>query len=333
MRKTFIIQLILSLSLGLSFFQASATTVHGDLNDDGAANIQDVTFLIDRLLAGETVWTMDVNADGKVSIADVTDLIHYLLSGDWPWSDPVGPGPDDAVTYTVNGYPFVMVPVKGGTFMMGSEVSGENASPILEVTLSDFSIGMTEVTMGLWKAVTGSYPFGYNSALDNDNSPVWYCSWDQARAFIDQLNELTGLAFHLPSEAQWEFAARGGNYSHGYKYAGSDDSFEVAWDAYKDDTNRHHTVAQLKPNELGLYDMSGNVMEFCMDDYEGGYIDYPLVDPVLVSPNPNVAHRSIRGGSYLVVNVLCTVTTRKNSTEFFVLHGQEVIGAGFRLAL
>ena len=330
MKKSLYIIVLLMLSWPLG---ASASSVRGDLDNSGKTDINDVTFLINRLLTGQTQWTCDINGDGRVNIGDVTSLINYLLSGEWPWPDIEGPAmPDNAVVYTVNGCRIVMVPVEGGTFMMGSERSGEYASPVHQVTLSDYCIGMTEVTFGLWKAVTGDYPSYYAAHVDNDDMPVWYCSWDQAKEFIAQLNELTGMCFRLPTEAQWEFAARGGNLSQGYLYAGSDDLNEVAWNHdNSDDTGRQHEVGLLKPNELGLYDMSGNVMEFCEDDY-AGYSSEPQADPLGISGFP-VPDQVVRGGYYISFEESCTVTMRQCWGGRPTTHGVEVWGGGFRLAL
>jgi formylglycine-generating enzyme required for sulfatase activity len=305
--------------------------VRGDLNNDRYANITDVTYLINSLMKGETVWTMDVNCDGRVNISDVTALINYLLSGDWPWPEYQGPPiPDNAVIYDVNGYPLVMVPVEGGTFMMGSDTQNEGASPIHQVTLSGYSIGMTEVTMGLWKAVTGSYPGWFSPSMDNDATPVWFCSWDTAKEFIGALNELTGMDFRLPSEAQWEFAARGGNMSHGFTYSGSDDLNEVAWYDGNSDGGIRHEVGLKKPNELGLYDMTGSISEFCEDDYYF-YSSEPQVDPVVIT-GQFMPKKVRRGGSYDSIGAYCTVTTRWLGNAY-AAHGVNIMDAGFRLAL
>lgn len=310
--------------------RAMASDLIGDINNDGNVNVSDVTLLISNLLKGNTQWIQDLNGDGAVNIADVTMLISYVLGGNQP-PGPQGPAiPDNAVIYTVNGYQIVMVPVEGGTFMMGCEIGYERASPIHQVTLSDYSICMTEVTMGLWKAVTGSYPLYFNTALDKDTSPVSFCSWDTARDFCAQLNELTGLSFHLPTEAQWEFAARGGNLSHGYKYAGSDDIDEVACYSGNTPSNTTITVCLRKPNELGLYDMSGSVMEFCEDDF----IDYsgePQVDPLVIASFSYARVKVLRGGSYYTQGSYCTVTNRR--CDYDPYHGVDVGSAGFRLAL
>ena len=156
-------------------------------------------------------------------------------------------------TYTVNGISFNMLPVQGGTFTMGSA----------EVTLSDYAIGETEVTQALWKAVTGANPSYYTGDLQ---LPVEYVSWDYCQTFIDKLNALTGEAFRLPTEAEWEFAARGGNMSKGYTYSGSNTADDVAWYS-SNSSSKTHPVKTKLPNELGIYDMSGNIAEWCADWY------------------------------------------------------------------
>ena len=329
-------------SLFMAPAPARASGVPGDLNDDMQVNVSDVTFLIDVLLNGEPQWTQDVNGDGKVNIGDVTSLITYLLSGggDWPWPAPIPGMPSNGVIYTVNGYSFVMVPIQGGTFMMGSTVSGEYASPVHQVTLSDYSIGMTEVTIGLWKAVTGSYPsYGYIPGYDSDATPIYFCSWDGAKEFIARLNEVTGLNFRLPTEAQWEFAARGGNLSHGYTYAGSNNLDEVGWYTLNFENPSPSPsiilecmpVAQKAPNELGLYDMSGNVSEFCEDNLSAyAYPSAePQTDPVYYSPQSDLVSRVVRGGNAYDTERVCTVTNHSGHAK----HGVETLGVGFRLAL
>jgi formylglycine-generating enzyme required for sulfatase activity len=224
-----------------------------------------------------------------------------------------------------------MVPVESGTFMMGSERGDEQASPVHQVTLSSYSIGLTEVTFGLWNAVMGSYPFDYSPAMDTDNSPVWFCSRDNAQEFIDALNALTGLDFHLPTEAQWEFAARGGNLSHGYLYAGSDELFEVGW-IEMNEKGRIHEVGLLKPNELGLYDMSGNVREYCEDDYYN-YSSVPQVDPSGLWTPYSPPMMVFRGAGEGSVSGGYTVTSRRDCWVARASHSQEIWGVGFRLAL
>lgn len=169
-------------------------------------------------------------------------------------------------TFTVNGVSFKMVAVSGGSFTMGAtSEQGDDAwddeKPTHKETLTDFYIGQTEVTQALWKAVMGDNPAWELGDLQH---PVERVSWDDCQLFIKRLNELTDQHFRLPTETEWEFAARGGNASRGYKYAGSDECHLVAWYGLN---ARTHPVATKAPNELGLYDMSGNVWEWCQSDY------------------------------------------------------------------
>lgn len=257
-------------------------TLRGDVNSDGFVNITDVTTLINRLLNGPAPTSSEENADanndGSVNIADVTALISSLLSG-----EPLPPKEDStesSETFTVNGVTFTMVAVEGGTFTMGATPEqGDDAldaeKPAHQVTLSNFSIGQTEVTQALWVAVMGTNPSRFSG---RPNNPVEGVTWLDCQAFITQLNALTGKSFRLPTEAEWEYAARGGNKSQGYKYAGSNDINEVAW--YTDNSTSTSTqpVATKKANELGLYDMSGNVWEWCQD-YYGDYSSEAQTNP------------------------------------------------------
>ena len=176
-------------------------------------------------------------------------------------------------TLTVNGIKYSMVWVEGGTFRMGatSEQGSDAESdekPVHSVTLSGYYIGKTEVTQALWKVVMGSNP----SSCKGDNLPVEQVSWNDCQKFIRKLNSLTGQNFRLPTEAEWEFACRGGNNSRGYKYSGSNYIDNVAWyDGNSGD--KTHPVGTKAPNELGIYDMTGNVWEWCADwygDYSSG---------------------------------------------------------------
>lgn len=194
-------------------------------------------------------------------------------------------------TFTVNGVKFTMVPVEGGTFTMGvtSEQGGYAGDKAHQVTLSDYYIGQTEVTQALWKAVMGSNP----SFFKGDNLPVECVSWNDCQVFIQNLNQLTGKQFRLPTEAEWEYAARGGRKSRGYKYAGGNDIGLVAW--YEDNSgNETHPVATKQANELGVYDMSGNAWEWCSDWYDS-YQSSSQSDPQ--GPSSGFG-RVLRGGSY-----------------------------------
>ena len=213
-------------------------------------------------------------------------------------------------TYTVNGVSFDMVSVAGGTFTMGAtseQGSEENSDekPAHRVTLSDYMIGKTEVTQELWQAVMGSNP----SCHSGNNLPVETVSWNDCQEFIKKLNSLTGLNFRLPTEAEWEYAARGGSKSKDYKYSGSNDVRSVAW--YDETTNGSGTkpVATKAPNELGLFDMSGNVREWCSDWY-GDYSSDSQTNPKGPSSGSS---RVLRGGRWNDYNGRgCRVSIRFN---------------------
>ena len=217
-----------------------------------------------------------------------------------------------------------MVAVKGGTFTMGatSEQGGDawdSEKPTHKVTLSDYMIAKTEVTQELWEAVMGSNP----SNFKGNNLPVERVSWNDCQEFIKKLNSLTGLNFRLPTEAEWEYVARGGNKSKGYKFSGSNDVGNVAW--YWDNASeKTHSVATKSPNELGLYDMSGNVWEWCSDWY-GSYSSSSQTNPKGPSSG---SLRVGRGGSWLDNARYCRVSYRIGNHP-----GIGISNLGLRLAL
>ena len=268
----------------LAFFACNVAmnaAVYGDVNGDGTVNASDVTELYNYFLNGDLTYaaTCDVDGDGTITSYDITELYNILLGNTTPQEEGV-------TEYTVNGVTFKMVEVEGGTFMMGVDQQVGYAYPAHEVTLSTYSIGQTEVTQELWVAVMGSNPSYFNEygnaelhsnhaswdAGINLQRPVDYVNDGDCLAFCAKLNEMTGLNFRIPTEAEWEFAARGGNLTHGYEYAGSDNVNDVAWwketipssTVYTDGWGTQ-TVATKAPNELGIYDMSGNVEEWCYD--------------------------------------------------------------------
>lgn len=199
-----------------------------------------------------------------------------------------------------------MVYVSGGTFTMGgTSEQGSDAyddeKPTHSVTLSSYYICKYEVTQALWRAVMGNNP----SNFKGDNLPVECVSWDDCQTFINRLNSYTGRNFRLPTEAEWEFAARGGNYSRHYKYSGSNYISDMAW--YDgNSSNRTHPVGTKQANELGLYDMSGNVWEWCSDWY-GSYSSYSQNDPT--GPNSG-SNRVKRGGSWSSSAGICRSSHR-----------------------
>ena len=212
--------------------------------------------------------------------------------------------PVQTETIVVKGVPFTMVAVEGGSFMMGSPDDDPDAGGIYSdekpqhrVILSNFAIGQTEVTQALWKVVMGDNPstnIGYKK-------PVEQVGWDLCQTFISKLNALTGRTFRMPTEAEWEYAARGGKNSKGYKYAGSNDIDEVAWNINNSEETTH-IVGTKNSNELGLYDMSGNVWEWCQDWYDWTYYsNSPEINPcntTEVTSNDEADHQHIhRGGS------------------------------------
>lgn len=251
-------------------------------------------------------------------------------------------------TFTVGGVSFTMKVVAGGTFMMGStelpsgdvlDVCLKWAKPVHQVTVNDYYIGETEVTQELWQAVMGNNP----SEFKGSNLPVEYVSWNDCQEFIRKLNAQTGQTFRLPTEAEWEYAARGGNKSRGYKYSGSNNLTEVGWywqnsgdsflsgtdadwNAYKIINNhgQTHPVKQRQANELGLYDMSGNVWEWCQDWY-GSYGSSAQTNPTGASSG---YYRVLRGGSWYYYAGYCRVSNRSRITPDIRLNN-----LGLRLAL
>lgn len=293
---------------------AANASVYGDVDGDGYVNVVDVTAVYNYLLEGDETFlaTSDVDGDGYITVADITIIYNIILG--------VGTPEEGVTEYEVNGVKFKMVDVEGGTFMMGdpnyqSSPITANDGPVHQVTVSSFSIGQTEVTQELWVAVMGYNPSFFNGTGNPDfyssheadygtnlQRPVEYILWSECQEFINQLNQLTGKTFRLPTEAEWEFAARGGNKSQGYTlYAGSDNLADVAWYYYNIPSNvagtegyGTQTVATKAPNELGLYDMTGNLYEYCYD-WLGDYSSEPQINPT--GPETGTYHVA-RGGSW-----------------------------------
>lgn len=283
---------------------------------------------------------------------------------------------DNDFIETVNGVSFKMIKVEGGTFQMfkqgddavGISVKTQSLLDLLSdlhekkvqsVMLDDYYICDTLVTQKLWKAVMGSKscPFHFKG----DNLPVNNVSWEESEVFLTKLNKLTNKKYHLPSEAQWEYAAIGGKHSLGYRFAGSNDYMKVAWCGFntrtfndqdmlnlynsnhffkaktitdsvrnywfkhfRGDVNEIKPVAQLRPNELGLYDMSGNVFEFCEDDFDFEPMLTAKRNPICrMDNNPGKVLRSF-GYSHVAIELGNRTFTKKDERS---------IDCGFRIAL
>ena len=225
--------------------------------------------------------------------------------------------------FHIGGVSFDMIWVEGGTFCMGatSEQADDaygDEEPVHSVTLSGYYIGKTEVTQALWESVMCSNP----STIQDNDLPVENVSWDDCQEFIRKLNSLTGQNFRLPTEAEWEFACRGGNNSRGYKYSGGNDIDNVAWNT--DNSGRktwlrgisgrrvHHVATKL-PNELGIYDMSGNVFEWCSDWY-GDYSIHAQTNP---KGSDDGVYRVLRGGSWGINARSCRSSYRSGGSPSF----------------
>jgi sulfatase modifying factor 1 len=232
-------------------------------------------------------------------------------------ADPVTTIPSPATHGKKSG--LTMIPVEGGTYTMGSPATEPNRFDYEcqhIVTVGNFSIGQYEVTQADWQEVMGTNP---SSSKDSTECPVESVSWTNVQEFIKAANQKYGRNFRLPTEAEWEYAARGGKKSMGYRYSGSNDINEVAW--YPDTAERKlHTIGCKKPNELGLYDMSGNVWEWCSDvwaPYEG-------------CPEPkerDSTSRVVRGGSWFYYYYNSRVANRYKN-----FHSSIFNDLGFRLA-
>ncbi len=202
-----------------------------------------------------------------------------------------------------------MVKVIGGSFTMGCNDESDSTcyyweKPAHKVTISTFYVSKFVVTQKQWEAIEGTKPWFSKNCPD---CPVENVSWYDAQMFISKLNQLSGKYYRLPTEAEWEYAARGGNLSKGYKYAGDNNLNAVAWYS-KNSGKQSHPVGQKKPNELGLYDMSGNVWQWCSDWFSDTYYSKsPLENPQGPGKEDN---RVCRGGSWWAEAQDCAVYNR-----------------------
>ena len=237
-------------------------------------------------------------------------------------------------TETAYGMKLEMVYVEGGTFKMGgTEDQGEdvqdNELPVRSVRLNSFYIGKFVITQDQWERVMGTNvreqwekaELNLGISEEGPDFPMYYISWNEATAFCEKLSEASGKKYVLPTEAQWEYAARGGRKDVPGRFSGSDNLLEVAW-SYEDTVRRLQKVGLKKPNELGLYDMSGNVYEFCADYYDL----YNPEDTDNPQGAPSSPYRVTRGGSYIDKPLRCRVAYRGTPTPTF-----SATNIGFRI--
>jgi formylglycine-generating enzyme required for sulfatase activity len=222
-----------------------------------------------------------------------------------------------------------MVFVEGGSFMMGYDPNrdGEDdeymddSKPLHEVTLSDYWVGKYPITQKTWQGIMDKNP----SYFKGENLPVEQVSWDNAMEFIEKLNQRSKQKFNLPTEAQWEYAARGGNKSKGFMYAGSNKPDEVAWHRGNSGGKTHPSGCK-KPNELGIYDMSGNVREWCLDYYDPNYYALFKSNCNNYYNNNKSSDRCLRGSSWNDTDTYCRLGYRGISDPYARFNGH-----GFRL--
>ena len=270
---------------------------------------------------------------GKGPKDDFFTIVSWLSQVQYTWHDEPSLRSSredvasyaDKTTFTVdNKVSFGMIRVDGGTFTMGGFIDDEEAypheRPRHEVSVSSFLIGETQVTQELWETVMGDNPSNFKGR----NKPVEMVSWHDCQSFVKKLNEKTGKKFRLPTEAEWEYAARGGQLSKNYTFSGSNDRDEVAWHPGNKGSEATHDVKTKLPNELGIYDMSGNVLEW-VNDWFGEYPSGKQIDPTGPSSG---RYKVLRGGSWRNPSAFCRVSFRN-----YMEPDSEDFMFGLRLAL
>ena len=276
------------------------------------------------MLSKEAVAEVSNVNDAVQSIPSTSPSQSTTIISDNSSSTFVTSGAREISIPVKKGISIEMVKVEAGIFMMGATSEMKNPysdeKPVHQVILSnDYYMGKYEVTQALWQTVMGSNP----SYFKGDNLPIEQVSWNDCQEFISKLNGITGRKFRLPTEAEWEYAARGGKQSNGYQYSGSSNISDVAW--YEDNSgSTTHPVGTKQANELGIFDMSGNVYEWCQDWY-GSYVGSPQTNPTGANSG---SYRVFRGGSWRYELDFCRLSCRYSHTPS--TRGSSL---GFRLAL
>lgn len=226
---------------------------------------------------------------------------------------------------TIDPYEPEMVFVQGGTFQMGSNDGDSDEKPVHTVTLSDYYIGKYEVTFDEYDVYCGATGTSKpdDEGWGRGNRPVINVSWNDAGAYCQWLSQETGMNYRLPTEAEWEFAARGGNISNGYTYSGGNNLNDVGW-YFANSGRKTHPVGEKQSNELGIYDMSGNVCEWCSDSHDKNY--YSESPKNYLQVPSNVTYRVLRGGSWLDIEEYC-----RSDYRSIIVTGFRLSHAGFRL--
>jgi formylglycine-generating enzyme required for sulfatase activity len=294
----------------------TTTALIATVNPDKAADKSVTWATSDAKVATVENGTVTALAEGKTTITVTT------VDGNKSATCQVTVG----YGYIEENYGITLVPVDGGSFTMGAASSDLDEKPVHQVTVSSFNIMKYEVTQKQWYEVMGSWPANEPSVQYGigDDYPAYFVSWKDIQDFIVKLNQKTGKTYRLPTEAEWEFAARGGIHSQGFKYSGSNNISEVAV-FVGNSVSTTKPVGSKLPNELGIYDMSGNITELCRDWY-GAYTDNTQTNPT--GPAEGDA-RIARGGSWNDGAERCRVTRRDNFNE----NVRNYPYLGFRLVL
>ena len=285
------------LILIVSIFSQSYLQAQADCFDNAVPTIQDYLNRGETDKAKDYIRSMESLCDGipSSSFKQIKEKVYNYRPNSTTSASHT------TYTETVAGVSFKMVAIPGGTFFMGSNDGDGDERPVHSVSLSSYYMGETEVTQALWQVVMGTNPSYHKNC---DQCPVEKVSWNDVQEFIKKLNQKTGKRYRLPTEAEWEYAAKGGQ---SYTYSGSNDVKDVAW-FVGNSNSATHPVKQKGRNGYGLYDMSGNVWEWCADLYA---VDYYSQSPKKDPEGPSGGDRRVlRGGSWYFSSGYCRVAYR-----------------------